>query len=355
MIAPIEAVCEEWEALADRIGASPFRRPGWMRIWARHFSRRPLEVVCARRDGRMVGLIPFTRDGGVIRSPTNFHTPEFGALAEDPSAADALFRDLFAQPHHRISLSFLDAAGVEADRFSAWAARGGERTLARRARHAPYLELNGLDAHTPEARLPAAVRADLRRRTRRLREAGEVVLQVADGRADLGPLLAEGLRIEPSEWKAARGTAIDSRPDTLSFYRDIAAWAAERGMLRLAFLRLDGLPIAFQLGLEDRGTYYFLKGGYDVAFRRFAPGKLLVREMLADAAKCGLARFEFLGEQEPWKEEWTSTCRERVSLSAFARGPLGYGGWLANRFARPPVRWLRARYSGSRASRPTPF
>ena len=346
----METVWAEWEALADRSRASPFRRPGWMRIWARHFSRAPLQVLCVRRDEKVVALIPFTRRYGVIRSPTNFHTPEFGALAEDAPAAEALFRSLFAQPHHRITLSFLDPSREEPDHFRAAAGGRGERTLARTQQRAPYLELSGLDTDALDARLPARLRGDLRRRERRLREAGEVVLQVADGRAELGPLLAEGFRVEPSEWKATCGTAIESRTDTRSFYRDIAAWAADRGILRLAFLRLDGAPIAFQLGLEDAGAYYFLKGGYDVAFRRFAPGKLLVRDMLTRAVEGGLERFEFLGNMEPWKQEWTTTCRQRVSLSAFGRGPMGYGGWLANRFVRPAVRTLRGSYSRWRAS-----
>ena len=35
-----------------------------------------------------------------------------------------------------------------------------------------------------------------------------------------------------------------------TFYRRVAAWAAERDWLRLAFLRLDGRPLAFDLALE---------------------------------------------------------------------------------------------------------
>ncbi|HKP88939.1 MAG TPA: GNAT family N-acetyltransferase, partial [Thermoleophilaceae bacterium] len=39
--------------------------------------------------------------------------------------------------------------------------------------------------------------------------------------------------------------------------------AAEQGWLRLAFLRLDGRAIAFDMCLEHGGAFYVLKGGFD--------------------------------------------------------------------------------------------
>ena len=48
----------------------------------------------------------------------------------------------------------------------------------------------------------------------------------------------------------------------------MARWAAAKGWLRLAFLRLDGKPLAFDFGLNDGNTLYSLKTGYDEAYRR---------------------------------------------------------------------------------------
>jgi CelD/BcsL family acetyltransferase involved in cellulose biosynthesis len=339
-----DALSEEWEALADRTHASPFRRPGWVHIWGKHFSTAPIEVLTVRRDDELVALLPVMRWNGLIRSPTNFHTPEFGVLAEDRAAAASLFRSLFTESHHQISLAFIEEDGEEVACCLAAADAYRERVLIRPQQQSPFVELDSTDWSAFESRLSAKLRADLRRRSRRLEEAGEVSFQVADGRADLDSLLAEGFAVEPSEWKARKGTSIASRADTSAFYRDVAEWAAERDLLRLSFLRLNGRPIAFQFGLEDKAAYYFLKGGYDVALRAFAPGKLLVGRMLARALECGLRRFEFLGAAEPWKMEWTTTCRSRVTIRVFPRGPVGYAGWLANRYARPAGKRLVASY-----------
>jgi CelD/BcsL family acetyltransferase involved in cellulose biosynthesis len=338
------ALAEEWEALADRSSASPFRRPGCVHIWGKHFSTTRIEVLTVRRDDQLVALLPFMRRNGVIRSPTNFHTPEFGPLAEDRAAAGLLFRSLFALSHHQISLSLLEEDSEEVASCVSAAAAHGERVLVRPQQQSPFVELGGMDWPAFESRMNAKLRADLRRRSRRLEEAGDVAFQVADGRADLGSLLREGFEVEPSEWKARKGTGIASRTDTSRFYREVAEWAAERDLLRLSFLRLNGRAIAFQFGLEDKAAYYFLKGGYDVGFRAFAPGKLLVGRMLARVLACSLRRFEFLGAAEPWKMEWTTACRSRVTIRSFPRGPVGYAGWLANRYGRPAAKGLVARY-----------
>ena len=143
-------------------------------------------------------------------------------------------------------------------------------------------------------------------------------IRVADGRERLGALLEAGFRLESSGWKESRGTAILSRPETTRFYTTLARWAAERGLLRLAFLYLDERPIAFEFSLQDRSAYYLLKGGYDPVHRRFAPGILLARAMIARAAAEGLSRYEFLGSDEAWKRTWARQDRERLLLHTFA-------------------------------------
>lgn len=348
----IDAVADEWEALADRTGASPFVRAGWIGLWQKHFARTRVRVVTVRGATRgLLAVLPFIRGRGVLRSPTNVHSPEFGAVVEDPAAAPVLFARLFGEAHHRISLALLQENGRDALECLAEAGRRGERTLVRSQQRSPYVDLRGVSWDSLEGALPSKLRSDLRRRERRLGDAGKVTYEVSDGTRHLDRLLVEGLAVEPSGWKTQRGTAINSRRDTAMFYADVAAWAARRGVLRLAFLRLDGRAVAFQFGLEERGTYYFLKGGYDVNLRQFAPGKLLARHMLARSVRAGLERFEFLGASEPWKGEWTRTWRERVVVSAFAAGPLGQASWVVHRFGRPLAKRLAARVRRWRVGR----
>ena len=112
---------------------------------------------------------------------------------------------------------------------------------------------------------------------------GEVSLEIESGAERLDDLLAEGFEVEARGWKGLRGTAVASDPQTLSFYTEVARWAASRDLLRLAFLRVDGRALAFHFSLESEGKHYLLKPGYDERFRKAGPGTVLTYRMIVSA------------------------------------------------------------------------
>lgn len=324
----LETLTDEWHELADRVRARPFVYPGWIEAWRRAFGRGPARAFTARRSEHLVGLLALEKRMGVLRSPTNAHSPEFAVLAEDQEASAALSAALFAHGATAVRLGHLDAdaSGLAVLRDAGRTA--GYRAVEQVVASSPYIRgRSSLQEH--ERSLSRNLRHDADRRLRRLQETGAVSVQVCDGREGLDELLAEGFRVERLGWKGARGTAIASRPQTRGFYTDVARWAASLGWLRLAFLRVDDQPIAFQLDLEAHRIYYSLKIGYDPAYERFSPGKLLAYAMVSRAVSTGLESYELLGTDEPWKHRWSKTLRQRVALYGFAPSPAGYLAWSA--------------------------
>lgn len=329
----IAPLAEEWEDLADRAGASPFLRPGWIAPWWSAFGRGALEVLTLREGGRLVAVLPLRRDKGALVATANSHTPEYGILAEDPDAADAMARAVIQRGARRLSLTYVPEADVQRVTRAASAAR--RPSAHDRLELSPYLPIEG-KFEDYFGTIDGKLRRDLRRRLRRLGDEGEVVFETLDGRERLPELLDEGFAVEGSGWKDERGTAIDSNEVTRTFYGDVSAWAAERGLLRLSYLRLDGRVLAFQLAFEDVGSYFFIKGGFDPEMRKFAPQKLQVKHLIERAFEIGLDSFEFLGHVEDWKTEWTSLNRERHLVHAFS--PLvGLPEWAGIRFGPPKV------------------
>jgi CelD/BcsL family acetyltransferase involved in cellulose biosynthesis len=267
----------------------------------------------------------------------NTHNAELTVIAEDEAAATALASAVFELRPRRLTLRCADPDKLGLAAINAFAVNSGYRIDLGPAARRPYIEIGEWEEY--ESHLPKMLRGDTRRRRRRLAEQGEVSVEVVDGSERLGPLLREGFTVEAAGWKGRAGTAITSRPKTREFFIDGARWAASRGILRLAFLRLDGRPIAFQYDLEDNGVFFFLKTGFDPAFSVFAPGRLLLHEMVRRAFALGLKRFELLGGDDPYKLQWTSTCHELVRLHAFAPTIAGrvegaayvYGSPLAKR------------------------
>lgn len=329
----IESLATEWKELARELGASPFATPGWMRAWSEAFGDGPPTIICARRRGRLVGVLPLRRRTGNLLSLTNWHTPEFAPLAVDRDALKALLDEALEQARGRLDLSFLNGNDATVQESRGAAERGGARCETRVVQRSPYLELNG-DWEAYEASLPSRKRSKLRKARRLMEEQGELSVDVEDGSGDLERALQEGFEVEAAGWKGSAGTAIAAHQATRTFYESIARWAAQEGWLRLVFLRVDQQPVAFGFALESSHSHYDLKNGFDPAYARCSPGVLLAEERIKHSFGVGLDRYEFLGDAERHKLDWTSSCHERTRVQLFprtARGRLERLAWIHGR------------------------
>jgi CelD/BcsL family acetyltransferase involved in cellulose biosynthesis len=332
----IEGLAPEWDDLVARTHASPFMSPGWTTAWWRAFGHGDLHVITARRNGGLAGVLPIGKRGRIIVSPTNWHTPEYSPVAEDETVAAELLHALLREDATRVSLRFLDSRGIDLDAWQEVARSRGHRTTWRTIQRSPYLKVEGR-WEDYERGLSRSHRKDVRRVRHRLQEVGRLSTSVHDGKEDLDRLLEDGFRIEGSGWKIERGTAIASQPQLVSFYREIARWAARRGALRLSFLRLDGRPIAFEFGLEENRIYYLLKLGFDIAYAKYSPGKVLNHALLQRAFQEKLTSYEFLGGEAFHKTVWSRDVRRKLEWQSFAPTPAGLMNWAAFRYGRPMV------------------
>jgi CelD/BcsL family acetyltransferase involved in cellulose biosynthesis len=330
----LSAIEADWYELARRLGAAPFLRPEWFSAFWAAFEPGEPQVLVARREGRISALLPLARARGVIASPTNWHTPEFMPIAEDATAACSLVDEALRRSRRRLDLSFLPADEPIVEQLCNRVAERRGWVIKRTIERSPYVELEGCGEDF-EARLPGKRRRDLRRRRRRLEEGGSVRFECHDGGSDLDRLLGEGFAVEAAGWKGRQRTAVAAHQTTRLFYERIARWTAEAGALRLHFMRLDGVALAFAFCLVDGSSHYVLKIGIDPSYSRFAPGMLLTAEMLASAVSAGLRRYEFLGGDEPYKLVWTDLFHERRRLQLFPRTPLGFAEYLAWRRGAP--------------------
>jgi CelD/BcsL family acetyltransferase involved in cellulose biosynthesis len=344
VVTDLDSLAGEWEELAERVDGSPFLRPGWILPWLRAFGTGTPEAITIRREGELVGVLPMQRRRGRLVSVSNWHSPVFSPLLEDADAADVLLEHLF-DGRRAVELSLLESDSPLFAPMARAARDAGRLVIERPVAEQPVVDLAG-SFEQYEASLSRNRRKSLRRGLRQLEAEGRVEFHVHSSVEGLELALEDAFRVEASGWKGRRGTAIVSRPETKRFYTEIAHWAAERGWLRINFLRLDGEAIACDYSIEFGGTAYSLKSGYDETHRACGPGALLLREQLRDCFSRGLTSFNLLGVADAFKLSWTERTCDRASLDAFDVSPVGLAHWsrAAGRDAlRPAVRWLRAR------------
>ena len=277
---PIDpGLAEEWDALADGPGRPRGRVPAGSTPGGARSASGDLEVVTARSGGGARRRARRSRASrGRARAAANWHSPEPPIVSADAEARPQLGREALRQGAERhccvrCRKPTLDGAAPGRARRAVQPARARGRALAvRRGR--------GLVRGLPGRARPAPRQGDRFAAGDASRSRAGSSSRSRTGASGSTSCSPRAWPVEASGWKRESGTAIDSRPDTLGFYTEIARWAAARGILRLAFLRLDGRAIAFELALEDNGVYAILKGGFDVELRKFGPGGLITHDEL---------------------------------------------------------------------------
>lgn len=331
---PTPALLQEWDELATATSAPPFLHPGWTQAWWRAFGRGRFEVATARRGRTLVCAMPVRRRRRILQSPTNPHTPLFGPVLAEPDALRTLVARRIQSGTWCVDLGYLDDAAQLAAELRA-SGRQGWHIVDHRQLRSPYVDTSGSWEQYWAARKR---RQEIERGRRRLAEQGDLVSQTSDGTVDLDAVLGDGFAIEASGWKGAEGSAVDSRDDTRRFYRDVARWAAERGWLRLCYLKLDGQMIAFGFQFRCHGVDYLVKGGYDENYRRYSPGVLNLIDQMKDAFAAGSRTFEMLGDATEHKMRWADGVRDRSRVIAFpptvgGRGARGVAAATSNAHA----------------------
>lgn len=338
--AALQALAPEWTRLnAEAAIEHPFLSHEWLCTWWDCFGAgKTLHVILVRAGGRLVGVAPLVRSEermyGVkvrcLHAPYNPHVPRFEFIALDDAAG--VYRAIW---HHlrdtsrewdALRLSQVPADSDLMQRLPAMAAEDGFLLGTWYGERSPHLLINR-DFDDYERGLSRAHRKNIRSRLKRLEKLGRVDLEVISEDARLDELLSEGFRIEAAAWKAEHGTAIVSQPEIERFYRSLAERVAPQGRLRLYFLTVDGARIAFSYALHNRNRIYSLKVGYDPAFRRYSPSTVMCYLALRHAFEIGLKEYDFLGNDETWKLEWSPKVRAHEWL--FVLPPRWRGRWIA--------------------------
>ncbi len=341
-IGALSALRPSLEALAADMAAAgqtkgPFLTPDWAAITAAALADPcdrdrlgDFRLLVARHGDAVVAALPLVavrcRLAGVparlLRSLSDDHSQRFDLWLDPGPIGAAATRALIA---HLVQRGDWDAVELQAVPACA-AAAASLVASAREARLpvgywpsmiSPYLPLPSSAAEL-DRQLSRKFRGNLRRRARQIEaDVGPLTLERLDGSgagangdsATLNAALDEGFALEAAGWKGDLGTAIACDPRLSARYLALAHAFAARGRLACYFLKAGPRRVAFHFALVDNDTYYLFKPGFDPALASYGLGHLLVDAVARDLITCGIREFDFLGDDMPWKREWTDLTR----------------------------------------------
>ena len=278
----------------------------------------PRHLFAVTAEQQVRALAPLFATGGWLREPPNMFEPS-DLIADDSESLNELARGL-ARQSMPLYLERLPANSPTVSALRRAYARRG-MVLARPAMPTPVIHLSD-QAREVDAWFNAGRRSDFRRYQRLAGNFGPVSYEIhaPSDETQLETLLNEAYAMEARSWKAMVGTALTSDFIQGEFFRRFSRDAAIEGMLRIAFLRVDGQAIAMQIACEWRRRFWLLKISHDRAFNRCSPGQLLIRHTLRHAAESGLQSYEFMGIMDDWTRQWTRDARQYIQLRAIPFG-----------------------------------
>lgn len=325
-------------AASTALDDDPLRllEPGWMRlgagrgspmqqyIWTSSFAETfqeagAVRIIAAGPPGSPTALAPLVQRPGPFGALEALGVRQLfepmDVLSADPEALSALALAIAGQGRALVLPRIpADSALIPALR-AAYRGRGYLRVVPTDGY--PYIPLDR-SWQEPMAKFNAGRRSDFRRAWRHAEKLGLPSLEVlTPSLLELPALLDEAWAVEAAGWKGERGSALARDALRGSFFRRYARAACGQGVLRLAFMRINGRPVAMQLAAETANRLWLLKIGLDEAFARCSPGQQLMMHVVSHAAQRGLDSVEFLGQAETWTELWTRTMRPCASLRAY--------------------------------------
>jgi len=345
----VECWADEWRRLCDQSADDqPFYRPEWIGAHIRAFAPHgKVVLLTVSFEGKLLFVLPLLQEwsalGGVplrkLRGPVNSHSCFFDAVRHSSSQGDAAVVAAWNYLQKLRGWDLLELHDVPEGGTIATlaleASKSGLHTALLPMRRSPFM----LIPSDPEGlqKLPAnkRLRTHLRSIRRELAEKGQLKLHRADRSA-----LNRFYELEAAGWKGAEGSAITCNPRIRQFYDEISEAAERFGYLSLFNLEFDGELLASHLGLSYKGRYFSPKIAYNEKFPQYAPGHLIVSEILQDCISRGISEYHITGDNDEWKMKWTSDSRPKFGHFVFRRGFPGSLAYALRFRIRPAAKKL---------------
>jgi CelD/BcsL family acetyltransferase involved in cellulose biosynthesis len=279
-----------------------FVLPAWLQVWWQTFgSEHELMIRTIRQGEKIIGIAPLMVKGEKALLIGDTDVCDYQDFIVAPGMEEDFFNTLL-DDLNKNSISELDLKHVRPDSTVL-------TNLVATATGRGYKVVNKQEDISLEVNLPSSwdeylailntkQRHEVKRKLRRLGEAGKVDHRCLDAGQELQEYLALFLRLFPMsrEDKASFMT-----PKMELFFQDLAKAMADIGLLRFGIVELDDQPIAMTLGFDYKNTHFLYNSAYDPRFNYLSAGLLCKVLCLKESIEKGKKKWDFLKGAEPYK------------------------------------------------------
>lgn len=318
-----------WDELVTARQLNPSLAPDWVDLSLRaHQLQENASLLVAMEDGSARAIVPLLRCNerilgiplrvlGVGSNLTAYH-PSLATDGLDREAAEQILGGRIARRWDAFRFHAAVAPGdtLEALRTAArkldlyWVELPGDRS--------PYLTIDQPWADYLAAR-SSNFRYNLQRKAKKFNKVPGAQFEWISATHDLSDVMRRVLDIEAASWKAEKGVAISQNPAERRYYEALLPALAGKGALVMNLLSIGGEPVAYTLCCHLRGWMGLLKTSFKSGFGDTAAGNHSMNEMVRRSFELNAREFDFLGDEDNYKLDWSPTVRQHVDFLCFSR------------------------------------
>ena len=297
------SLADYWSEADNHLRWRPvFVLPAWLRVWWQTFGAEArLYLAAVRHQGEIIGIIPLSVKGqtaAIIGSPDVCDYLDFvTAPGREADFGTVLLDDLPRQGINHLDLKALRPDSTVLTHLAPLARQRNYMVQQQPADVALELALPPT-WETYLEQLTVKQRHELKRKLRRLEEAGEVNYHTVTGSTAVTAAMDTFLEL-----------LAQSRPEKADFmtplmrvfFRAMATSLAEAGLLTMGALEIDRRPAAMVMAFDYQDSVYLYNSGFAPGYGALSPGLLSKALLIKDSIQRGRKLFDFMKGDETYK------------------------------------------------------
>jgi len=282
--------------------SSVFLLPVWLKVWWQEFKpEAELYLSAVKQDERTIGIAPLMIKDGTASIVGSTDVCDYLDFVITPGAETdffgALIDDLRKNGITRLNLDSLRPDSTVLTKLVGMVRNQGHQVNYQPQDVSVEMDLPSTWDEYLET-LSSKQRHEVRRKLRRLQEAGTTEFYIVDDRTNVLKAMDSFLKMF-SESRSDKAAFLTSQK--VSFFRAMADTLTEAGLLRLGILELDNLPTAMILYFDYDDCIYLYNSGYVPQYNSLSVGLLSKVLCIRESIRQGKKKFDFLKGNETYK------------------------------------------------------
>jgi len=285
-----------------------FVLPLWLKTWWDTFGENhDPEILAGYRQGKLIGIAPLRIQEKTARFIGGENVCDYQDMIVASNHHHEFFKAILTHLKKK-GIRFLQLGMLRPDSISL-------TQLPNLAKQMGYAVFCNQVAFSYEIILPRTwesylymlkgkQRHEIRRKLRRLNEAGHVQFRVLKRLDEI----SEAMDTFFSLFKASRPDKSEFlTQQMMSFFRLLAQRMSQQGFLRMCFLDIDQVPAAGVMCFDYKDILFLYNNGYNPQFSNLSPGFLSKVYSIRNSIDQGKLRYDLLKGDEGYKKRLGST------------------------------------------------